>query len=131
MSFRKRVLRSRTPANLAEEYFKDSVRIPFLTCLIDNIHKRFPDKTLLSSFDIFNPRKLPNEDQLDEYGFLEIIAPSERFKDSVASNEVCLEEWGGYQQLLRVRPNLTKHSEVINDLCTNETTATFSLTCHN
>ena len=112
------------PANLAEEYFKDSVRIPFLTCLIDNIHKRFPDKTLLSSFDIFNPRKLPNEDQLDEYGFQEIIALSERFKDSVASSEVCLEEWGGYRQLLRVSPNLTKHSEVINDLCTNETTAT-------
>ena len=114
----------KNPANVAEEYFKNSVRIPFLTCLIHNRHKRFPDKILLSLFDIFNPRKLPNEeDQLDEYGCQEIIALSERFKDSV-DREVCLEEWGGYRQLLRVSPNLTKHSEVINDLCTNETTAT-------
>ena len=109
-----RSIEIKKPANLAEAYFNDSIRIPFLTCLIDNLQNRF------SRHNRFCP---PNEEDQLEYGFQEILALSERFNDTVASNEICLEEWGGYRQFLKVSVNLTKHSEVINDLCTNETTA--------
>ena len=91
--------------------------------LIENIQERFPNTTILASFDIFNPRKMPNEENLLEYGNEEIIALSEQFKDTVTSREVCQEEWSGYRQFLRMSANLTKRIEVINDLCTNDTSA--------
>ena len=94
--------------------------MPFLLHLIENIQKRFPDTTVLASFDIFNPRKMPNEENLLEYGNAEIKALSEQFEDAVASSEVCQEEWSGYRQFLRMSTNF---SEVISDLCTNDTTA--------
>ena len=66
---------------------------------------------------------MPNEENLLDYGNAEIKALSEQFEDAVASSEVCQEEWNGYRQFLRMSTNLTKLSEVINDLCTNDTTA--------
>lgn len=42
------------PQNLAEDYFNGHVRIPFL-------FRKDPQHTILASFDIFNPRKMPNE----------------------------------------------------------------------
>ena len=112
------------PLHLAEDYFNNQVQMPFLSCLIENIRKRFPNTTLLASFDIFNPCKMPNDGNLLDYGNVGIAALSEHFMEVVASKEVCLEEWSGYRQFLRVSANLTTHSEVINDLCSSDTTST-------
>ena len=65
------------PPHLSEDYFNDKVRMPFLSSLIDNMHKRFPNTTLLASFDIFNPRKIPNDDNLIDFGNAEIATFSE------------------------------------------------------
>ena len=46
-------------ANLGEKYFLESIRKPFLTCLIDNLIKRFEDKSILTVFDVFDPKKIP------------------------------------------------------------------------
>ena len=45
--------------NLGEQYFKDSIRKPFLCCLIKNIQNRFDDKSVMAAFDVLNPIKLP------------------------------------------------------------------------
>lgn len=76
------------PSHLAEKYFNDQVRIPFLSLLIDNIQKRFPDTTLLASFDIFNPCKMPQDDELIQ-GIAEVATLSEHFSAEAASKEVC------------------------------------------
>ena len=67
---------------------------------------------------------MPSDDKLlIEYGNEEVVTLAEQFKGVVASAEVCQEEWSGYRQFLRESGNITKHSEVITDLCSNETTA--------
>ena len=47
------------------------------------------------SFDIFNPRKMPNiDDNLLDYGSAEIATLFEQFREVVASKEVCQRvEW--------------------------------------
>jgi len=44
------------PQHLSEEYFRDRVRMPFLTLLIENIQNRFKNKSILAAFEIFNPK---------------------------------------------------------------------------
>ena len=46
-------------SNLGEQYFEDSIRKPFLCCLIKNIQNRFNDKSAMAAFDVLNPVKLP------------------------------------------------------------------------
>ena len=70
--------------------------------LLENVQKRFPHTTVLAAFDIFNPRKMPSDDNLLlEYGNEEVVTLAEQFKGVVASAEVCQEEWSGYRQFLR------------------------------
>lgn len=49
------------PANLGEEYFRDSIKIPFLDKLTNNIKERFEDKSIMAAFDIFDPSKIPSD----------------------------------------------------------------------
>ena len=49
------------PSHLGNEYFiKNSIKLPYLDKLVNNIEARFDDKSVMASFDIFNPAKLPN-----------------------------------------------------------------------
>lgn len=122
------------PAHLAESYFHDNIRVPFLTTLVANIQNRFEDKSVLAAFDIFDPKKLPGDSASDseslaaaeKYGKTAITTLADQFEGVVASEEECLEEWIGYRQFLRgsvESGHLTKHREVIKDLCSNTTTA--------
>ena len=43
----------------SRDYFNNSILTPFLSCLVENINGRFDDKSILESFDVFNPSKLP------------------------------------------------------------------------
>ena len=47
------------PSHLADEYFKKSIKDPYLDTLISNIEARFDDKSVMASFDVDNPSKLP------------------------------------------------------------------------
>ncbi len=135
------------PAHLADDYFRDSIRVPFLTRLIDNIQNRFEDQSVLAAFDAFDPKKLPDDTHSDsdsqsesgsdsdhetespaEYGKTAIITLADQFQGVVASRSECLEEWIAYREFLREnfkRGLLTKHREVIRDLCSNVTAALF------
>ena len=98
------------PANMSETYFTDSIRMPFLTRLADNINGRFEDKSLLESFDVFNPSKLPtlssipSKTELDNfmtYGNTQIQTIVKQYyredgtTTSIASLQECFEGWSG------------------------------------
>ena len=99
--------------NLSDDYFTDSIKIPFLSNLIKNLQDRFDDKSAIAAFDVFNPAKLPpllnnpsNIAEFNEYGNQQIEELSKQ-----------------YQELLPV-----KHREVVSDLCVNPTiTAIFPI----
>ena len=44
---------------MSKDYFNDSIHTPFLTRLAENISSRFDNKSILESFDVFNPSRLP------------------------------------------------------------------------
>lgn len=99
--------------------------MPFLTLLIENIQNRFKNKSILAAFEIFNPKKLSSDsDLLAEHGNTDIETLATQYQGVVASVEACQEEWSSYRQFLKETTHLTKHREVIQDLCTNATTAT-------
>ena len=89
------------PSHLGDEYFKASIKEPYLDSLISNIECRFDNKTVLASFDIYNPSKLPQlsdtscaEDvQLfSEYGNDDVERLATQFQDVVAEPIACTEE---------------------------------------
>ena len=43
--------------NLGKNYFLEKIRKPYLKKLIDNHKSRFEDKSLISVFDIFDPKR--------------------------------------------------------------------------
>ena len=125
----------KTPANLSRDYFNDSIRIPFLSCLVENTNGRFDDKSILESFDVFNPFKLPkfssnpSKTEIERfmaYGNTQIQTLAKQYycdgDGTLASPHECLEEWSGYRQYLSNSFRQTKHKDVIHDLCTNPTT---------
>ena len=127
------------PVHLSERYFQDSIREPFLKLLIENIEKRFEDKSVLTAFSVFDPAKLPRNRRIPDnperellesqtimnYGNTEIETLSKHFDGTGAlgSSEICLEEWTGYRQFLRENENTRSHGDVIKHLCTNTSSA--------
>ena len=97
---------------------------------------RCDDKSILESFDVFNPSRLlmlttnPSETELENfmvYGNKQIQTLAEQYhcEDGTigtASPHECLEEWSGYRQFLSHSFRQAKHKDVIHDLCTNPTT---------
>ena len=45
--------------NLSENYFLEKFRKPYLKSLIENLKNIFEDKSIISAFDIFGPKKIP------------------------------------------------------------------------
>lgn len=112
-----------------------SIRTPFLTRLVENINGRFDDKSVLESFDVFNPSKLPvlsstpNTTEMEHfmaYGNSQIQTLAKQYycdgEGTCASPHECLEEWSGFRQFLSDSFRPMKHKDVIHDLCTNPTT---------
>lgn len=54
------------------EYFEKNRR-DFLDALVANLNSRFPDTTLLISFSVLDPQKLPGEADLPTYGNAELL----------------------------------------------------------
>lgn len=109
---------------MAENYFRDSIRIPFLSVLVKNIKKQFQNKSILAACYIFNYQKLPiRTELLADYGNTDIEKFAYQYQAVVASAEEGQEEWSGYQQFLREITHLTKNREVIQDLCSNASPA--------
>ena len=117
---------------MSKDYFNDSIRIPFLNRLAENISSRFDDKSILESFDCpsrlsmlaSNPSKTEN---FMAYGNTKIKTLAEQYHREdgtigTASPHECLEEWSGYRQFLSHSFRQAKYKDVIYDLCTNPTT---------
>ena len=94
--------------------------------LISNIERRFDNKTVLASFDIYNPSKLPQlsdtscaEDvQLfSEYGNDDVERLATQFQDVVAEPIACIEEWSSFKQFMKENWIGMKQKDVISKLC--------------
>ena len=112
--------------NLGEEYFNNSIRKPFLSCLVENIQNGFEDKSVMAAFDIFNPAKLPKlptkptKEELTafaHYGNDEVESLAKQFSTAISDVEECTEEWASYRQYLNDNCSQLKHCEVVSDLC--------------
>ena len=100
----------RKPLHLGDEYFKESIKYPYLNNLINNIEARFADKSVMAAFDIYNPAKLPHlpdnpcaEDieTFTEYGNDDVESLASQFEGVVADSIECLEEWSSFRQFLK------------------------------
>ena len=113
-------------SNLGEEYFKSSIKEPYLSALIENLNGRFDDKAEIASFSVFNPEKLQRSGTAMEYGVQEIETLASHYQglEIIGSIEECVDEWKSYRQFLKGNCSEMKFSEVILDLCTNSTTNT-------
>ena len=111
------------PSNFAEDYFNNSIKEPYLCVLIDNLKRRFNDKTERVAFSLFNPERLKNGCTM-EYGIEEIESLARQYHGLriIASTEECIDEWKTYRQFLQDNCSKLKLSKVILDLCTNSTT---------
>ena len=116
------------PSHLGEEYFKKSIRDPYLDALIGNIETRFDDQSVMTSFDIYNPAKLPklsdnpSKDELEsftEFGNQDVETIAHQFEGVVADPMECLEEWSSFRQFLKENCSTMKHREVISNLCSD------------
>ena len=114
------------PSNLGEEYFKSSIKEPYLSALIENLNGRFDDKAEIASFSVFNPEKLQRSGNAMEYGVQEIETLARHYQglEIIGSIEECVDEWKSYRQFLKGNCSEMKFSEVIIHLCTNSTTST-------
>jgi len=128
--------------NLGEVYFLEQIRKPYLKQLIDNLKNRFEDKSIISAFDIFDPKKMPQK-QIDHsmesqsthsdteeqdcdafmtYGNNHVTNLSQQYKcDVCGTSEECLEEWGCFRQYMYDNYLKLKHRDVIKELCSNKT----------
>ena len=113
--------------NLGEQYFEESVRNPFLCQLIKNIENRFCDKSIMATFDIFNPKKLPKLSKTPtreelcafvQYGNEEVNTLADHF-DGAVDGEECIQEWSSFRQYLKDSCGELEHREVISDLCSS------------
>ena len=125
----------------------EKIRKSYLKKLIDNLKSRFEDKSLISAFDVFNPKKIPRkemdqnghniiestnagtEEQQDcetfmTYGNDHITNLSKQYQDDegvCSSLEECLEEWGCFRQYMHDNYKKLKHRDIIKELCSNST----------
>ena len=95
------------PSHLGEDYFKKSIRNPYLDTLVSNIEARFEDKSVMASFDVYNPAKLPKQldgpdllEAFTEYGNQDIETLAHQFEGIVADSIECLEEWSSFRQFM-------------------------------
>ena len=112
------------PSHLGEDYFKKSIRDPYLDTLISNIEARFDDKSVMASFDICNPAKLPNlpdnpsKDELEAFT-KETLAHQFDGVTVVADSTECLKECSSFRQFMRENCGEMKHKEVVSKLCSD------------
>ena len=70
----------------------------FATKVIGNLQARFPERPLIKAFEVFNPKKLPQEEQsLVMYGEQEVSLLCEKYS-SVVKKEEALVEWEGFAE---------------------------------
>ncbi len=115
------------PAHLGDDYFKNSIKVPYLNHLIKNINNRFDDKSMMAAFDIINPSKLPplptnpsTEDieLFTEYGNDNVEKLGSHFQGVVADSSIeCIEEWNSFRQFMKDNCSQMKQCEVISKLC--------------
>ena len=98
------------PTHLGDEYFKKSIKDPYLDRLVSNLEARFEDKSIMASFDVYNPTKLPH--LLDNPCTL-----AHQFHGIVADSLECLEEWSSFRQFMKDSCEHLKQREVISNLC--------------
>jgi len=96
--------------NLGDQYFKNSIKNPYLDHFIKNLEDRFDDKSLMAAFNIYKPAKLPplsdnpsieDLDIFPEYGNDHVQNLAHQFQCVVADSQECVEEWSSFKQFMR------------------------------
>jgi hypothetical protein len=88
-----------------KEVFKSAIQIKFIDALVNQLRHRFPHVELLGAFSIFDPQKLPSdEEQLTLYGQDEVELLSTTYAegpDHVVDAEQLTSEWEGFKRLIK------------------------------
>ncbi len=85
--------------NQGKEYFENSIRRPYIECLVKNLEDRFDDKSVIAAFDIFNPVRvtcLPSENDISlflQYGNSEVKDLAKQYTRVVPDTNECVDEW--------------------------------------
>ena len=115
--------------------FQEAVAKPFITKLKNNISSRFASQDVVSSFSIFDPKKVPGPDSLDlpsygegpvdalinHYGadrLAETVECEVYVKEALISSELRT-EWKAFRDYLAKQPKGTLQSQ-LEELDTNE-----------
>lgn len=84
--------------------FKANVQSKYSQAVLDGLSDRFPNMTELEAFSLFDPQKLPSEEELAKYGErkLEILHLTYATGDDPdVDSEACISEWESLRQLMR------------------------------
>ena len=106
----------------AQETFK-SMQDNYITIIIANLKRRFPDVALLNAFQIFIPSKAPSTsaDAFSNYGLTQLNTLLDHYSPDVVSREACEQEWLQYKQLMTTSYSTLSMKESIDVLLTNPT----------
>ena len=102
----------------AKSDFVSQVKEPYLSALVQNLHDRFPAVELISSFGIFNPSQLPENDlEKDLYGTAELDVLLDHYSSGPLAVDRCAaqEEW---KELKSFITNAGLEKETVKGLCT-------------
>ncbi len=109
--------------SLGEDYFKQSVREPYLDRLVSNLEKRFEDKCIMAAFNIFDPSKVSSNPTPEfnslSYGNKDVEDLAKQYTGILPEAEECVEEWTSFRQYMTDNCTLLKHADVIKELCSS------------
>ena len=112
-----------TSSDAMKEQFKSSIERKYIKALITGLENRFPDVTDLSSFSIFDPTKLPsNEQEFTVYGVnkLEhIVATYGNGPNPDVDGGECESEWECFKTLIRTSYSHFTMREMVSLLSTD------------
>lgn len=113
---------------MGDSYSIKSIRDPYIDILVANIEAWFDDKSVMASFNIYNPANLPDlpdspsKDELEtftEYSNQEIETLAHQFEDVAADSSEFLEEWSSLRQFMNESCGEIKHRDVVSKLCSD------------
>ena len=88
-----------------KEAFKSQIQVKYIEAIVNQLGDRFPHVELLGSFSIFDPQKLPSdEEELTTYGQDKVKLFSTTYgegPDPVVDTEECTSDWEGFKRLTR------------------------------
>lgn len=103
--------------------FKSEIQVKYIEAIVNQLRDRFPHVELLGAFSIFDPQKLPcDEEELTTYGQDKVKIFSAKYGEGpnpVIDAEECSSEWEGFKRLIKNNYPSKTMRQVFKLLCTN------------